>query len=186
MAETNITGPLWGFEHRSRRLGGLWPITFYALSYTLTPAANNINEGSALTINVSGTGIPDGTYYWTIDSNAGDFATSSGSFTITSNSGSFTVTPAADSTTEGAETFTLSIRSGSTSGTILATTSSLTINDTSAAPVAVLGAWFAGGVGTGQQVSFLDNNNYNTDGNLRGFLLGNINLLYSDLAQYYL
>ena len=46
------------------------------------------------------------------------------------------------------------------------------------------GAWFAGGVGTGQQVSFLDNNNYNTDGNLRGFLLGNINLLYSDLAQW--
>ena len=50
MAETNITGPLWGFEHRSRRLGGLWPITFYAISYTLTPAANNINEDSALTL----------------------------------------------------------------------------------------------------------------------------------------
>ena len=27
MAETNITGPLWGYEQRSRRLGGLWPTT---------------------------------------------------------------------------------------------------------------------------------------------------------------
>jgi len=25
MPETNITGPLWGYEQRSRRLGGLWP-----------------------------------------------------------------------------------------------------------------------------------------------------------------
>jgi hypothetical protein len=25
MAETNITGPLWGYEQRSRRLAGLWP-----------------------------------------------------------------------------------------------------------------------------------------------------------------
>ena len=171
MAETNITGPLWGFEHRSRRLGGLWPITFYALSYTLTPAANNINEGSALTINVSGTGIPDGTYYWTIDSNAGDFATSSGSFTITSNSGSFTVTPAADSTTEGAETFTLSIRSGSTSGTILATTSSLTINDTSVAvPPAVLGAWFAGGTPSTTAVSRITYASDTSSPSLRGSL----------------
>ena len=25
MPDTNITGPLWGYEQRSRRLGGLWP-----------------------------------------------------------------------------------------------------------------------------------------------------------------
>ena len=29
MAETNITGPLWGYEQRSRRLAGLWPTSFY-------------------------------------------------------------------------------------------------------------------------------------------------------------
>ena len=112
-------------------------LTIEAVIYTLTPAANNINEGSALTINVSGSNITDGTYYYTVNTNAGDFATSSGSFTITSNSGSFTVTPTADLTTEGAETFTVSIRSGSTSGTVLATTSSITINDTSTTPAAV-------------------------------------------------
>jgi hypothetical protein len=30
MAETNITGPLWGYEYRSRRLAGLWPTSVYA------------------------------------------------------------------------------------------------------------------------------------------------------------
>ena len=102
-------------------------------SYTITPAANNVNEGSFLTFNVGGSNIVNGTYYWTL-SNTTDFATSSGSFTITSNAGSFSVTPTADSTTEGAETFTASVRTGSTSGTIVATSSSVTINDTSVTP----------------------------------------------------
>jgi hypothetical protein len=101
--------------------------------YTLTPAANNVNEGSSLTFTVSGSNIVNGTYYWTV-SRPEDFSVSSGSFTITSNSGSFSVTPTADTTTEGAETFTVSIRSGSTSGTILQTSSSVTINDTSLTP----------------------------------------------------
>ena len=30
MADTNITGPLWGYEYRSRRLAGLWPTSVYA------------------------------------------------------------------------------------------------------------------------------------------------------------
>jgi hypothetical protein len=104
----------------------------YTLStiYTLTPAANNVNEGSSLTFIVSGSNITNGTYYWTV-SRPEDFAVSSGSFTITSNSGSFSVTPTADDSLEGSETFTASIRSGSTSGTILQTSSSVTINDTS-------------------------------------------------------
>ena len=99
-------------------------------TYTLTPASSSVNEGSSLTFTVGGTNITNGTYYWTV-TNSVDFGTSSGSFTITSNAGSFSVTPRADLTTEGAETFTVSIRSGSISGTILQTSSSITINDTS-------------------------------------------------------
>ena len=99
-------------------------------SYTLTPAASSVNEGSSLTFTAGGSNITNGTYFYTV-TNSGDFVTSSGSFTITSNSGSFSVTPTADSTTEGPETFTASIRTGSTSGTIVATSSSVTINDTS-------------------------------------------------------
>jgi len=89
------------------------------VTYSVTPAASSVNEGSSLTFNVSGSGITDGTYYWTI-TNSGDFGTISGSFTITSNAGSFSVTPTADTTTEGSETFTASIRTGSTSGTVVA------------------------------------------------------------------
>jgi plastocyanin len=111
------------------------PDTPVTPTYSVTPAANNVNEGSALTINVATTNITDGsTLYWTV-TNAGDFATSSGSFTINSNSGSFSVTPTADATTEGPETFTVQIRTGSVSGTVVATSSTITINDTSTTPV---------------------------------------------------
>jgi hypothetical protein len=72
----------------------------------------------------------DQTLYYTV-TNSGDFGTSSGSFSLSSNAGSFSVTPTADTTTEGAETFTASVRIGSTSGDIIATTPSITINDTS-------------------------------------------------------
>lgn len=107
-------------------------------TYAVTPAANNVNEGSALTINVATTNVNNGTtLYWTV-TNAGDFNTSSGSFTINSNAGSFTITPAADAITEGLETFTVSIRTGSTSGTIVATTSSITINDISTTPAGTI------------------------------------------------
>ena len=105
-----------------------------APTYAATPAANNINEGSALTINVATTNVADATtLYWTV-TNAGDFTTTSGSFAITSNAGSFTVTPDADTTTEGAETFTVQIRTGSVSGTVVDTTDAITINDTSTTP----------------------------------------------------
>ena len=106
------------------------------LTYTITPAASSVNEGSALTFNVGGTNIINGTYYWSINNTttaAGDFSASTGSFTITNNAGSFTVTAVADATTEGAQTFTVSLRTGSVSGTIVATSSTVTINDTSRA-----------------------------------------------------
>lgn len=100
-------------------------------TYNATPAATNIDEGSALTINVATANVPDATtLYWTV-TNTGDFGTASGSFVINSNAGSFTVTPTADLITEGAETFTVSIRTDSVSGTIVDTTSNITINDTS-------------------------------------------------------
>ena len=101
-------------------------------TYTLTPAANSVNEGSELTFTVGGTNIPNGTYYWNTDT--GDLDGFAGEVIITNNSGSFSVTPTADVTTEGAETFTATLRLGSVDGTILATSSSVTINDTSIAP----------------------------------------------------
>jgi hypothetical protein len=90
----------------------------------------DVNEGSSLTFTVGGSNIVNGTYYWTIETNAGDVSESSGSFAITGNSGTFSVTPTADATTEGVETFIVYLRSDSITGTVLAS-ETITINDTS-------------------------------------------------------
>lgn len=104
-------------------------------TYAFGTIPTSVNEGSSGTFNVNTTNVADSTtLYWTIATNAGDFGTTSGSFTISSNTGSFSVSPSADATTEGTETFTVSIRTGSTSGTVVATSSSVTINDTSLSP----------------------------------------------------
>lgn len=113
--------------------------TSVAPSYSVSEAANNVNEGNSVAINVTTTGISNGTtLYWTIvntTTSNQDFSAASGSFTINSNSGSFNVTASADYITEGSETFQVQIRTGSTSGTIVATTGSITINDTTIYPV---------------------------------------------------
>jgi hypothetical protein len=118
-----------GITNSGAVISGDFPTT-----YTLTPEANSVNEGASLTFTVGGTKITNGNYYWTV-TNSGDFGTTEGTFSITSNTGSFSVTPTADVTTEGSETFAVNLRSESTSGTILATSSSVTITDTSLAPV---------------------------------------------------
>ena len=103
---------------------------------TVTPAASSVNEGSSLAINVATEflAVNTGTLYYSINQNASDFGTSSGTFNITNNTGSFNVTPTADATTEGSETFTVNVRTGSTTGTIIGTSSTITINDTSLTP----------------------------------------------------
>jgi hypothetical protein len=105
-------------------------------TYTLTPffsgGPESVNEGSGLNFLVGGTNIPNGTYYWTIETNASDFATTDGTVTVTNNYGVFGVPPTtADATTEGAETFTVALREVSITGTILVTSDPVTINDTS-------------------------------------------------------
>lgn len=105
------------------------PVPTYAVS--ASGGATSVNEGSAMVFNVTGTNITNGTYYWAV-TNSGDFGTSSGTFSILNNTGTFSVTPTADLLTEGPETFTASIYATSNiNGTALATSSSITINDTS-------------------------------------------------------
>jgi hypothetical protein len=101
-----------------------------APTYTLS-SDGSIDEGGGLTFTASGTNVPDGTYYWTIQTGSGDFTTTSGSLGVDNNYGSFIVVPNADTTTEGSETFTVALRSGSVSGPILVTSDPVTINDTS-------------------------------------------------------
>ena len=140
-------------------------------TYSISPAANNVNEGSSLTFNVTTTNVSNGTtLFWAV-SRTGDFVTNTGSFTINSNAGSFSVTPTADNTTEGAETFTVSIRTLSLVGPIVATSSSVTINDTSITPTTALLADFDTNLTTdssGRSVSIATVNTVTTGGNRFG------------------
>ena len=106
-----------------------------APTYAVAPVENNVDEGSSLTFNITTTNVADGTtLYWTV-TNASDFFTTEGDFTIGSDgTGSVTLTPTADTTTEGPEFFALQIRTSNSSGTIVVTSSAVTINDTSTTP----------------------------------------------------
>ena len=95
---------------------------------------NNVDEGSALNVTLNTTNVADQTLYWVVTSDAGDFSTSNGSFSLTSNTGSFSITPDADSTTEGTEQFFFVVKTGSINGTTVASSSGVTINDTSQDP----------------------------------------------------
>jgi len=113
-------------------------------TYTITSDVDNIDEGSYVGIIIGGTNIPDGTYYWTVETNLEDFATTSGGVMVSSNVGAFEYSPTADDSTEGPEAFTVALRSGSITGPILATTSPITINDTSTSPPGPITAYVSG------------------------------------------
>jgi len=105
-------------------------------SYSVTPSTLLVNEGSSVTFTVTTTGVADATvlYYTTTGAAAAaDFTDSSltGSFTVNSNTATITRTLSSDRTTEGSDNFAIQIRRTSTSGTIVATSDTVYINDTS-------------------------------------------------------
>jgi hypothetical protein len=105
-------------------------------TYAVAESSSTVDEGSTITFNVTTTNVTTGTtLYWTISGTAvaADFTDSatSGSFTINANVATISRTISSDASLEGSETFTLSIRTGSISGTIVATSGTVTINDTS-------------------------------------------------------
>ena len=135
---------------------------------SVTPSTTNLNEGSSVTFTVS-TSLSFGTLYWTTNAvsgtiNASDFTggATSGSVAISGGSGSVVLTLANDTTTEGTESFQFEVRTGSTSGTIIATSSTVTINDTSITPPSTFG-YFGGGSAFPAVYSKMDKLNYSTD-----------------------
>jgi hypothetical protein len=108
-------------------------------TYSVSANTTTIDEGDSVTFTINTTDVDNGTtLYWTnLGTTTGaDFSDSnnSGSFTITSNVGTVTRTLNSDITTEGSETVILQIRTGSTSGLVVATSSTVTVNDTSRTP----------------------------------------------------
>lgn len=108
-------------------------------TYSVIPSTTSINEGSSITFTVTTSVVPNATVlYWTVLEVSGtvssaDFsdAALSGSFTINNNTGSITRTITADRSTESLEAFKLEVRRTSTSGTVVATSDTVYINDTS-------------------------------------------------------
>jgi len=126
---------------------GIQMFIYGGITYTITTSTTSVNEGSSVTFTITTVGFGTGTLYWTIATVSGtinnaDFSspasavTAGGSVSITANSGSFVLTLANDLTTEGTESFNVSLRTGSTAGTIVRTSSTITVADTSLTPVA--------------------------------------------------
>lgn len=108
-------------------------------TYSVTPSTTSVNEGSSVTFTVTTAGVPNGTVlYWTAlqvsgTLSASDFtdAAVSGSFTVNNNTGTIIRTISADRSTESIDIFQIQIRRSSITGTVIATSDSVTINDTS-------------------------------------------------------
>lgn len=117
-------------------LGGVLLQTEDAPSYTLTESSTLINESDTVTFTLTTTAVPDGTvvYYSTDGSiEAADFTDNSltGTLTINSNTATLTKTLASDFTVgEGSETFLINI-SPNISGSIIASSSNISVADTS-------------------------------------------------------
>lgn len=111
-------------------------------SYSVASRANSVDEGTGLgtAFDITTTNVTDGTtLYYTITGSVtgADFVSGSlpsGSFTIISGSGTVSFDLKADTLTEGSENYALQIRTVSIGGPIVATSNTITTNDTSLTP----------------------------------------------------
>ena len=106
-------------------------------SYTITPSATSVNEGSSVSFTVNTVNVTGPLYYSTNGTaNAADFTDNSltGSFSLVSTGsttgvGTIVRSIATDFDTESGEQFSITVRTGSTSGPGVTTSSNVTIGD---------------------------------------------------------
>ena len=115
-------------------------VTTVTSVFGITPSSLTFNEGQSMffTITDANNISTPQTLYWDIVGTgvtASDFTsgTLTGAITWPSTT-TVTLTSVADLTTENAESFVLNLRTGSNTGTIVATSATITINDTSQTP----------------------------------------------------
>jgi len=109
---------------------------------TVVPSATTVNEGGSVTFTITGTNIPDHSsrYRAYVIGSAGipdDFTNTGSSFKsfgITNNTGSVTLDIKDDFLSEGIESFYVEFRYNSATSNLLATSPTITINDTSREP----------------------------------------------------
>jgi len=124
-----------------------------APTYSISPSATNVNEGTSITFSITTTNVPNGTplswgmvnvtgsitpYDFLAPGTVGPFPPTygqSGSVTINSNSGSFVVTFTADEVTDGVDSFQIALYDPAFPGSpAVATSTTVTVNDTSLTP----------------------------------------------------
>lgn len=131
------TGIFDTFDNFNAKKGNTWPLT--AVSALVEPNVYYVNEGSSAVFTVRTTGIDIGTtIYWNTNQVSGVITSTDFS---SSNSGSFVVpagyvttitrTLANDTYDEGTESFSISIRTDSVNGTVIGTSATVSISDTS-------------------------------------------------------
>ena len=109
---------------------------------TVVPSATTVNEGGSVTFTITGTNIPDHSsrYRAYVIGSAGtpdDFTNTGSSFKsfgITNNTGSVTLDIKDDFLSEGIESFYVEFRYNSATSNLLATSPTITINDSSREP----------------------------------------------------
>ena len=108
-------------------------------TYVITASATNVNEGSSVTFTLNTTRVPNGTtLYWQAVSSNSSVAFNlnlvSSTITVNNNTAQITITANADSTTEGIQSFSIDLYKAQNVGGILASSPTITINDTSQTP----------------------------------------------------
>jgi len=115
---------------------------------SITPSSTTVDENGSVTFTVTGTNIPPSSYYYAVIrevsglinqedfDNLGQTSTTVAfeRFSIANNTGTFTIELKEDFLSEGVETFVVDVRHDTTSGTLLGTSPTITINDTSRSP----------------------------------------------------
>ena len=110
------------------------------VSYTITRNASSVNEGSSIGFSLTSSNSATVTLYWLVQTMSGTVnssdLTTSGSTVVSGGSGSLSISITADQTTEGTESFRILLYSDSGRNTLVATSNTVTINDTSQWPAA--------------------------------------------------
>ena len=118
----------------------LFSTSKYTTQYIITPTSTSFAESGSVTFNITTLNLANGTtLYYTLrgisgNVNQNDFITANtGSFTISNDVGAVTLQANADLTTyaEGNETFVFELRKISTSGAVVASSDTITLQDTS-------------------------------------------------------
>ena len=109
--------------------------TSQTVSATCTPDVSTVNEGSNVTFTVNTTNFTSGTLNWdtvrSADMESTDISATSGTVSISGSTGSIVITATADGYTETGQTESFQVRVYDPNGTVMVTSSSVTISDTS-------------------------------------------------------